>query len=157
MSPGESARYDAEYERNGVCNIFLSCEPLVGKRTTKVTDYRKKADWAHFIKEFVDDHYPSVDKIVLVMDNLSTHRGSSFYEVFEPAEAKRVLNKLDIHYTPKHGSWLNMAEIKLSRLGRQCLNRRIADKETFVREVSAWNKRRRPSIGSLQPRTPELN
>lgn len=141
-SPGESVRYDAEYERNGVCNVFLSCEPLQGKRTTKVTDQRKKTDWAHFIKELVDTHYPSVDKIVLVMDNLNTHAGSSLYEAFEPAEAKRILDKLEIHYTPKHGSWLNMAEIELSHLSRQCLNRRIADKSTFIHEIAEWNKNR---------------
>lgn len=140
--PGESARYDAEYERNGVCNIFLSGEPLKGKRITKVTDQRKKTDWAHFIKELVDNHYPSVDKVVLVMDNLNTHSGSSLYEVFEPVEAKRILDKLEIHYTPKHSSWLNMAEIELSHLSRQCLDRRIADKETFIHEVAEWNKKR---------------
>ena len=141
-SPGESLRYDTEYERNGVCNVFLSCEPLQGKRTTKVTDQRKKTDWAQFIKELVDTHYPSVDKVVLVMDNLNTHTGSSLYEAFEPAEAKRILDKLEIHYTPKHGSWLNMAEIELSHLSRQCLNRRIADKTTFIHEISEWNKNR---------------
>jgi hypothetical protein len=141
-SPGESLRYDAEYERNGTCNIFLSCEPLKGKRTTKVTDQRKKTDWACFIKELVDNDYPSADKIVLVMDNLNTHAGSSLYEAFEPADAKRILDKLEIHYTPKHGSWLNMAEIELSHLSRQCLDRRIPDKETFIREISEWNKQR---------------
>ena len=141
-SPGESVRYDAEYERNGTCNIFLSCEPLKGKRTTKVTDQRKKTDWAQFIKELVDNDYPLADKIVLVMDNLNTHTGSSLYDAFEPAEAKRILDRLEIDYTPKHGSWLNMAEIELSHLSRQCLNRRIPDKETFVREISAWNKQR---------------
>jgi transposase len=141
-SPGQSVRYDAEYERNGTCNIFLSCEPLTGKRSTKVTGQRKKTDWAQFIKELVDNDYPLADKIVLVMDNLNTHAGSSLYEAFEPAEAKRILDRLEIHYTPKHGSWLNMAEIELSHLSRQCLNRRIPDKEVFVREISAWNNQR---------------
>ena len=141
-SPGESLRYDAEYERNGTCNIFLSCEPLKGKRTTKVTEQRKKTDWAFFIKELVDNDYPLADKILLVMDNLNTHAGSSLYETFEPEEAKRILDKLEIHYTPKHGSWLNMAEIELSHLSRQCLDRRIPDKETFIREISEWNKQR---------------
>ena len=141
-SPGESLRYDAEYERNGTCNIFLSCEPLAGKRSTKVTNQRKKTDWAQFIKELVDNDYPLADKIVLVMDNLNTHDGSSLYETFEPAEAKRILDKLEIHYTPKHGSWLNMAEIELSHLSRQCLDRRIPDKEIFIREISEWNKQR---------------
>ncbi len=108
-SPGESVRYDTEYERNGTCNVFLSCEPLQGKRTTKVTKQRKKTDWAAFIKSLVDNDYPSADKIIPVMDNLNTHAGSSLYETFEPEEAKRILDKLEIHSTPKHGSWLNMA------------------------------------------------
>jgi hypothetical protein len=142
MSPGQSERYDAEYERNGVCNIFLSFEPLKGKRNIKITDHRKKADWACFIKELVDEDYQKAEKIVLVMDNLNIHTGASLYETFEPAEAKRILDKLEIHYTPVHGSWLNMAEIELSHLSRQCLDRRIPDKETFVREVSAWAAKR---------------
>jgi len=140
--PGESERYDAEYERNGTCNIFLHVEPLKGKRKIKITDQRKKTDWAHFIKELVDEDYPQAQKIVLVMDNLNTHAGSSLYEAFLPAEAKRILDKLEIHYTPKHGSWLNIAEIEFSHLSRQCLDRRIPDKETFIRDVSAWSKRR---------------
>jgi len=134
---------------------------LQGKRTTKVTEQRKKSDWACFIKELVDTHYPSVDKVVLVMDNLNTHTGSSLYEVFEPAEAQRILDKLVIHYTPKHGSWLNMAKIELSYLSRQCLNRRMADKSTFIHEIAEWNKNRdaeKATIdGSLQPKMPELN
>jgi transposase len=148
VAPGESARYDAEYERNGTCNIFLHCEPLTGKRKTKVTDQRKRTDWAYFIKELVDNDYPKAKKIVLVMDNLNTHSGSSLYEAFEPAEAKRLLDKLEIHYTPKHGSWLNMAEIELSHLSRQCLDRRISDKDTMVKEIAAWNKDRNedPSV-----------
>jgi hypothetical protein len=141
-SLGESERYDAEYERNGTCNIFLHVEPLKGKRKIKITDQRKKTDWAHFIKELVDEDYPQAQKIVLVMDNLNTHAGSSLYEAFLPAEAKRILDKLEIHYTPKHGSWLNIAEIEFSHLSRQCLDRRIPDKETFIRDVSAWSKRR---------------
>src|SRR3989338_11560374 len=140
--PGKPERYDTEYERNGTGNIFLACEPLKGKRQIKITDHRKKTDFAAFIKELVDVHYFHAEKIVLVMDNLNTHNGSSLYETFEPAEAKRILDKLEIHYTPKHGSWLNMAEIELSHLSRQCLDRRIPDKETFVREISAWNKQR---------------
>ena len=141
-SPGKSARYDAEYERNGTCNIFLNFEPLKGKRRVKITEHRKKTDWAYFMKEIVDKDYPHAEKIVIVMDNLNTHAGSSLYETFAPAEAKRILNKLEIHYTPKHGSWLNMAEIEFSHLSRQCLDRRIPDKETFVREVSEWSKQR---------------
>lgn len=141
-APGKSERYDSEYERNGTCNIFLHVEPLKGKRKLKVTDQRKKTDWAEFIKELVDEDYPKAEKIVLVMDNLNTHAGSSLYEKFPPAEAKRILDKLEIHYTPKHGSWLNVAEIEFSCLSRQCLGRRIPDKKTFIDEISAWNKKR---------------
>ncbi len=122
--------------------IFIQVEPLKGQRRVKVTEQRRKTDWAYFIKEMIDRDYPDAKKIVLVMDNLNTHVGSSFYEAFEPAEAKRLLDKLEIHYTPKHGSWLNVAEIELSHLSRQCLDRRIADEETLIRETSAWNKQR---------------
>ena len=141
-SPGKPECYDTEYERNGTCNIFLHIEPLKGKRTLQVTDRRTKTDWAHFIKELVDKDYPNAEKIVLVMDNLNTHAGSSLYEAFSPADAKRILDKLEIHHTPKHGSWLNMAEIEFSALSRQCLDRRIPDKDTIVREIAAWNKMR---------------
>lgn len=136
--PGKPERYDTEYERNGTKNIFLASEPLKGKRQIKITDRRRKTDFAEFIKEVVDVHYPNADKIVLVMDNLNTHNGSSLYETFEPTEARRILNKLEIHHTPKHGSWLNVAEIELSHLNRQCLDRRIPDQETFIRETDAW-------------------
>ena len=139
---GQSERYDAEYERNGICNIFINVEPLNGRRKIKITDNRKKADWAYFIKELVDEEYPDAEKIILVMDNLNIHSGTSLYETFVPSEAKRILDKLEIHYTPVHGSWLNIAEIELSCLSRQCLDRRIPDKETFINEVSAWNKQR---------------
>ena len=137
-APGRTLRYDTEYERNGTCNIFVGFEPLMGKRRLKITDQRKKVDWAHFVKELVDEDYPDAEKIVLVMDNLNTHSGASLYETFEPQEAKRILDKLEIHYTPKHGSWLNIAEIELSHLSRQCLDRRIPDKETIIEEVKAW-------------------
>jgi hypothetical protein len=140
--PGKPERFDTEYERNGTSNIFLSFEPLKGKRNLKVTNHRKKTDWAHFIKEVVDDDYPDAEKIVLVMDNLNTHAGSSLYETFAPVEAKRILDKLEIHYTPKHGSWLNIAEIELSHLSRQCLDRRIPDQETMIRETTAWRDER---------------
>lgn len=146
--PGKPERFDTEYERNGTSNIFLSCEPLQGKRQIKITDYRKKVDFAYFIKELVDVHYSHADKIVLIMDNLNTHNGSSLYEAFEPEEAKRIFNKLEIHHTPKHGSWLNVAEIELSHLSRQCLDRRIPDQETLIRETGAWNKtRNEESVG----------
>jgi transposase len=120
----------------------LACEPLTGKRKIKVTDHRKKVDWADFIKEIVDGAYPKAKKIVLVMDNLNTHAGSSLYETFEPAEAKRILDRLEIHYTPKHGSWLNVAEIELSHLSRQCLDRRIPDQGAIKREAMAWCEER---------------
>lgn len=140
--PGQPERYDTEYERNGTGNIFLASEPLAGKRQIKITDHRKRQDFAEFIKELVDDHYPDAEKIIMVMDNLNTHNGASLYETFEPSEAKRILDKLEIHYTPKHGSWLNVAEIEFSHLSRQCLDRRIPDKETLTREANAWCKER---------------
>ena len=141
-APGRPARYDYEYERNGVCNLFMFFEPLVGKRHVSVTDRRTKADWALQIKELLDVHYPHAQKVTLVMDNLNTHSGASLYEVFEPSEARRLLDRLRIHYTPKHGSWLNMAEIELSVLTRQCLDRRIPNKATLASEVAAWQQRR---------------
>jgi len=142
MASGQPKRFDTEYERNGTSNIFIACEPLKGKRHVKVTDRRTKVDWAHFIKELIDVHYSDAEKIVLIMDNLNTHAGSSLYEAFSPSEARRILNKLDIHYTPKHGSWLNVAEIELSHLSRQCLDRRIPEKEMLVSEVNKWCKMR---------------
>jgi hypothetical protein len=140
--PGATTRYDTEYERNGTSNIFIACEPLTGKRQVKITDRRTKVDWADFIRELTDKHYPDAEKIVLVMDNLNTHAGSSLYEAYPPKEAKRILDKLEIHYTPKHGSWLNIAEIELSHLSRQCLDRRIPEKEILISEVNAWCKMR---------------
>jgi hypothetical protein len=141
-APGRPARYDYEYERNGVCNLFMFFEPLVGKRQVSVTERRTKADWAMQIKQLMDVHYPNAQKVTLVMDNLNTHTGASLYEVFEPSEARRLLDRLQIHYTPKHGSWLNMAEIELGVLSRQCLDRRIPDKATLTTEVAAWQQRR---------------
>ena len=147
--PGKPACYDSEYERNGTCNFFLHVEPLKGKRKIKITDQRKKTDFAFFIEELVDNDYPDAKKIVLVMDNLNTHTGASLYETFPPAKAKRILDKLEIHYTPKHGSWLNIAEIEFSHLSRQCLGRRIPDKESMIREVAAWNERRNKEGGTV--------
>lgn len=141
-SPGNVERYDTEYERNGTANIFMAYEPLAGKCMTKVTDQRTKIDWAHFIKELVDVHYRDAIKIVLVMDNLNTHGAASLYEAFPAPEARRIADKLEIHYTPKHGSWLNMAEIELSHLSRQCLDRRIENKQKMISEVNAWNVQR---------------
>ncbi len=134
---GRPARYDYEYDRNGVCNLFVFFEPLGDKRHVSVTDRGTKVDYAMEIKEVLDVHYRSAEKVTLVMDNLNTRTGASLYEVFEPAEARRLLDRLDIHYTPKHGSWLNMAEIELGVLTCQCLNRRIPDKATLSAQVAA--------------------
>jgi transposase len=142
MGPGHPERPDYEYERHGVCNIFLACEPLAGKRYTQVTARRTKVDWARFMRELIDVHYPHAEKIVLVMDNLNTHTPAALYEVFPPAEARRLVEKLEIHYTPKHGSWLNMAEIELSVLSQHPLSQRIADLAELQRQVEAWQQRR---------------
>ena len=140
--PGTVARYDTEYERNGVSNVFMFFEPLQGKRYVEVTDQRTAVDWAHQIRNLVDIYYPHASRITLVMDNLNTHTGASLYKAFEPKEARRILEKLEIHYTPKHGSWLNMAEIELSILSRQCMDRRIPDQEALKKEISAWQEKR---------------
>ena len=134
-------KYDTEYERNGVANIFLYIEPLQAKFATNVTTQRTKRDWAKTIQVLVDECYPEAEQIVLVMDNLNTHVGASLYEIFEPKEARRLLDKLEIHYTPKHGSWLNIAEIGLSMLSGQCLDRRIPDMTTLAREVATWTEK----------------
>jgi hypothetical protein len=141
-SPGQPARVDYEYVRNGTANLFMIFEPLAGRRHVKVTQRRTKKDWACCVKELVDEMYPSAERIVLVMDNLNTHGPASLYEAFEPAEAKRIADKLEIHYTPKHGSWLDMAEIELGILSRQCLDRRIDNVEELTAEVSAWESSR---------------
>jgi transposase len=140
--PGTVARYDTEYERNGVSNIFMFFEPLQGKRHVEVTDQRTAVDWAYQIRDLVDVHYPHAERITLVMDNLNTHSGASLYKAFEPKEARRILEKLEIHYTPKHGSWLNRAEIELSILSRQCMDRRIPDQATLKEEIAAWQEKR---------------
>ncbi len=142
IEPGQPARYDYEYERNGVCNLFMFSEPLRGWRHVEVTDRRTAIDFAWQMKYLVDCCYPHAIKIRLVLDQLNTHVAASLYKAFEPAEAKRILDKLEIHYTPKHGSWLNMAEIELSVLARQCLDRRIPDQQTLQREIVAWERRR---------------
>jgi hypothetical protein len=142
MEPGRVKRRDYEYERGGVVNLFMFLEPLMGRRWVDVTEQRTKVDWAHQIKELVDERYPEAECIVLVMDNLNTHTPASLYEAFDPEEARRIANKLEIHYTPKHGSWLNMAEIELSVLSRQCLDRRVPDFETLEVEVASWQERR---------------
>ena len=150
MEPGQPERFDTEYLRNGVANLCIAFEPLAGQRLLAVTDQRKKVDFAHFVKQLVDDHYPKAKSLVLVMDNLNTHNKSSLYEAFGPEEAKRLADKLDIHYTPKHGSWLNMAEIEFSHLSRQCLDRRIKSKEILKQEVSAWTAERNQKKSSMQ-------
>ena len=141
-APGHVARCDYEYVRLGVANLFIFFEPLGGWRHLTVTARRTKQDWAYAIRDLVDVHYPNARKIRLVLDNLNTHVGGSLYEAFPPAEARRILERLELHYTPKHGSWLNMAESELSILARQCLDRRIADPQTLAREVAAWERRR---------------
>lgn len=142
MKPGQVAREDYEYDRQGVCNLFLWCEPLGNRRHVEATDRRTRVDWAHVVKDLVNVHYPDAERIVLVMDNLNTHTPAALYEAFAPAEAKRIADRLEIHYTPKHGSWLNIAEIELSVLARQCLDRRIPDRESLIQEVTAWEDER---------------
>jgi hypothetical protein len=140
-APGRPERNDYEYERCGVCNIFMANEPLVGTRLTKVTERRTKSDWAQFIKE-IANYYESAEKITLVMDNLNTHKAGSLYEAFSPQEAKRIWDRFEFVYTPKHGSWLNMAEIELNVLIGQCLSRRIENISEVAKMVSAWQSRR---------------
>ena len=142
VAPGRPARQDYEYQRRGVCNVFLVCEPLRGWRDVTVSQRRTRTDWAHCVKELLDVCYPNAEQVVLVQDNLNTHTPASLYEAFEPAEAKRLADRLELHYTPKHGSWLNMAEIELSVLAEQCLDRRLADRATLQREVAAWQAAR---------------
>jgi len=150
VSAGRGARQDYEYERNGTANLFIVSEPLAGWRHISVTQRRTKIDWAHCIKDLVDLHYPKAERIVLVMDNLNTHTPAALYEAFTPTEARGIASKLEIHYTPKHGSWLNMAEIELSVLARQCLDRRIPDQETLAEEVGAWEVERNAAESSIE-------
>ena len=136
-APGRCRRYDYEYTRRGVCNIFMASEPLAGRRLTKVTERRTKRDWALFIEELAAE-YASARRITLVMDNLNTHQAGSLYETFEPKKAKALWDRFEFVYTPKHGSWLNMAEIELNVLTGQCLNRRIAQISLINKEVQSW-------------------
>lgn len=142
VSKGQPAREDYEYKRNGTANIFMAVEPLLGKRKTFVTDQRTKQDFAELLRFLSEDEYSEAEKIVLVTDNLNTHSPACLYERFEPAEARRLAQRFEWHYTPEHGSWLNMAEIELSILSRQCLNRRTPDKPTLAKDVAAWEKQR---------------
>jgi len=140
-APGRPVRYDYEYRRCGVCNIFMASEPLAGRRIVKITERRTKQDWAHFLSNLIL-HYPDAERITLVMDNLNTHKAGSLYATFPPQEAKALWDRFEFVYTPKHGSWLNMAEIELNVLIRQCLNRRIPRIETVAAEVEAWQQHR---------------
>ena len=146
MQPGEVACYDYEYERQGTANLFLACEPLAGKRFVQVTEHRTKRDFALFLRTLVSEVYPQAEKIVLVMDNLNTHTPAALYEAFPAAEARQLVEKFEIHYTPKHGRWLNMAEIELSVLSRQCVNRRIGSRDELEHEVAAWQAQRNARI-----------
>jgi hypothetical protein len=140
--PGKPMRYDHEYERKGTASIFLFTEPLTGWRRVDAQPQRTAKKWAYQVKELLNDDYPEAQKVMLVCDNLNTHNTASLYETFEPAEARRLAKRLDIRYTPKHGSWLNIAEVELSVLTSQCLDRRIADLETMQQEIKAWEQER---------------
>lgn len=139
---GQPERVDYEYERNGTANLFMVSEPMVGWRRVEVTKQRTALDYAHLLKTLVDDDYAQADKVIVIADNLNTHSPASLYKAFEPTEAQRILSRLEFCHTPKHGSWLNMAEIELSILSRQCLDRRIPDMDTLKREVAAWQDNR---------------
>jgi DDE superfamily endonuclease len=142
MKPGRSARADYEYERHGTANLFMFFAPLEGWRHVKVTGRRTAIDYAHALKDLADTHFPKAKKIVLVQDNLNTHKPASLYEAFPPAEARRLVERFEWHYSPKHGSWLNIAESELGVLSNQCLDRRIPDQETLIKEIAAWEKDR---------------
>ena len=149
VQAGQPERIDYEYQREGIADLFMFFEPLAAKRFVKVTDQRTRKDWAQAMKELADEKYPQADKIVMIMDNLNTHSPASFYETFEPEEAQRLTKRFEFHYTPKHGSWLNMAEIELGVIIRQCLSRRIADKNTLETEVNAWQNDRNAKVGKV--------
>ena len=142
MRSGEPQRYDYEYERHGTCNLFMFFEPLKGWRHIDVTDQRTMIDYAYCMKDLVDVFFPDAEVVRVVQDNLNTHKLAALYEAFEPVEAQRIAKRLEFHFTPKHGSWLNMAEIELNVVGSQCLDRRIAEKEILVTEVAAWERQR---------------
>jgi hypothetical protein len=142
MRPGDDKKVDSEYKRNGTCSIFASIEPLGGRHHVSVREHRTAIDWAEEIKYLVDEMYPDVEKIILVMDNLNTHKPASLYKRYSPEEARRIIKKLEIHYTPKHGSWLDIAEIELNVMTRQCLSRRIENIEILRSELAAWERER---------------
>ncbi len=142
LGPGMVERYDYEYVRHGTTSLFLACEPLAGWRHVAVTEHRRRGDWAGFIRSLLDGRYAQAERVVLVMDQLNTHALASLYEAFPPEEAKRLAERIELHHTPKHGSWLNIAEIELSVLGRQCLARRIAQQHTLQRKIEQWEQQR---------------
>jgi len=148
--PGQPARQDYEYKRNGVADLFMLFEPLQGKRFVEVTEQRRRIEWATVMKQVADDLYPQAEKIVVILDNLNTHTPSAFYETFAPEEARRLVERFEFHFTPKHGSWLNMAEIELSALVRQCLDRRLPDLKTLTQEVQAWQQQRNDEVVKVQ-------
>jgi hypothetical protein len=146
LRPGMVERYDHEYMRNGVASLFLACEPLAGWRHVAVTEHRGRVDWAAFIRSLLDGRYAQAERVVLVMDQLNTHALASLYETFPPEDAKRLAERIELHHTPKHGSWLNIAEIELSALGRQCLARRIAHQDSLRRKVEQWEQQRNAAV-----------
>ena len=150
LRPGSPSKYDSVYERHGMANLFMAFEPLTGWRHVEVTERKTSVDFAKFLRLLSDIHYPKAEQIVLVCDNLSTHTPAALYEAFEPAEARRLAERFEWHYTPKHGSWLNMAEIALSVLARQCLDRRIPDFATLTREVAACEKTQNASVVKVE-------
>jgi transposase len=148
--PGQKRRIDYEYERHGMANLFVMCQPLAGWREVKVTERRTKVDFAHCMKELVEVHFPEAATIRVVLDNLNIHTPGSLYEAFEPAEARRILRRLEFHYTPKHGSWLNMAEIEISILSRQCLKRRIASLDDLKKLATGWTQQRNEAQAKIK-------
>ena len=149
MRPGDNKKIDSEYVRNGTCSIFAFIEPLGGRHRVSVREHRTAVDWAEEIKYLVDEMYPNTEKIILVMDNLNTHKPASLYKRYPPEEARRIIRKLEIHYTPKHGSWLDIAEIELNVMTRQCLSRRIDNIDILRAELSAWEKERNDSQATV--------
>ena len=150
MKPGSDSKADSEYVRNGTCSIFAFAEPLGGTHHVSVHEHRTAEDWAMEIKYLSDEMFPEADRIILVMDNLNTHKPASLYKVFLPAEARRIIKRLEIHYTPKHGSWLDIAEIELNVMTRQCLSRRIENIDLLRRELMAWEKERNQNEAKIQ-------
>ena len=149
-APGRPERVDYEYRRRGTANLFLTFEPLAGWRHVAVTERRTSTEFAHQMRALVDAHYPDAERIAVVLDNLSTHSPAALYQAFPPAEARRLLKRLAFHYTPKHGSWLNMAELEFSALSRRCLDHRIPDQPTLRREIAAWQRTRNAERGTVQ-------